>query len=261
MKATFQKRDYTNYISLGYFCEVASDLEKMGLRSFSSPFDWGLSNFPRVIEALDRKFEGFMDYENLYQNKAERYHYRDSRYRFYSFHDFNEYESLEAQYDKVMEKYHRRIDRLLNAIESPTLFIRYISSEVLDESGKSKELSWIEQSYSFIMNVLKHYNSENEIVFIGDETVISDEIKIYHVPCDKGDKVSRSPITNNDELYPLLLSVEFPDREANIRRYKSKPAKNDGTLYARIQRKIIYYYGLWTGKIYRHDKTYNIPGK
>lgn len=46
-----EKMNYTNYISLGYFCGVAQDLEKLGLRSYSAPFDWGISSFAGVIMA------------------------------------------------------------------------------------------------------------------------------------------------------------------------------------------------------------------
>ena len=45
--------EFKNYISLGYFCEVAKDLERLGLRNQSSPFDWVISYFPKVIYATD----------------------------------------------------------------------------------------------------------------------------------------------------------------------------------------------------------------
>lgn len=66
---------YRHYISLGYFCEVARDLEKLGLRDYSSPFDWGISCFKNVIEAIDYEFEGFLDYANLSQDVMNRAYY------------------------------------------------------------------------------------------------------------------------------------------------------------------------------------------
>lgn len=80
---------YSHYISLGYFCEVAQDLEKLGLRDASSPFDWGISCLKNVIEAIDCEFEGFLDYDNLSQDIANRAHYREDKYNFYFFHDFD----------------------------------------------------------------------------------------------------------------------------------------------------------------------------
>ena len=69
--------DYKNYISLGYFCNVASDLEQLGLRNTSSPFDWVISDFEGVIQAIDNQFSDFMVYDNLIQSEKFRNHYFD----------------------------------------------------------------------------------------------------------------------------------------------------------------------------------------
>lgn len=37
------KNVFTHVVSLGWFCSVARELEKAGLREFSMPFDWCLS--------------------------------------------------------------------------------------------------------------------------------------------------------------------------------------------------------------------------
>ena len=105
--------NYTNYISLGYFCEVAQDLEKLGLRNASSPFDWGISYFANVIDAIDKRFDGFLDYENLSQSAFDRSNYHEDKYHFYFFHDFDKYKSLDKQYQSVRDKYWRRINRFL----------------------------------------------------------------------------------------------------------------------------------------------------
>ena len=246
---------YSNYISLGYFCEVASDLEKMGLRSFSSPFDWGISSFPGVIDAIENKFYGFMDYDNLLQSKKYRYHYYETRYHFWFYHDFSDYKPLIKQYDKVKEKYWRRITRFLRAIEYPTLFFRYISSSEVDEDGKSEELIWIEENYHRILNVLRSYNPDNCIIFIGDETVHSSIIKIYNVTRDKNDTVSRSPICNNKELLLLLSDIEFPGKETNQQRYLSKEKKKN-SVFARNKRMFLRLLQKVFLKVYKHDREY-----
>ena len=204
---------------------MAQDLEKLGLRDTSSPFDWGISYFPNVIDAIDKEFIGFLDYDNLSQDMLNRSHYREDKYNFYFYHDFNKYDSFEKQWENVKEKYWRRINRFLKLIKSPTLFIRYISSEELDENGRSVELNWIEHNYNYISNVLKRYNEKNEIIFIGDESLHSDLIKIYPVFKDKNDTVSRLPIYNNSELYPILSSVQFPGKKENLKRYELKSCK------------------------------------
>ena len=251
---------YNNYISLGYFCEVAQDLEKLGLRNQSSPFDWGISYFENVIDAIDREFDGFMDFDNLSQNVNVRNHYREDSYNFYFFHDFSQYSSLEKQYEVVKNKYYRRINRFLQTIKQPTLFVRYISSEELDENNKSLELTWIEDNYDRIMSVLRRYNPQNNIVFIGDETVRSDAVKIYTVKRDEGDRVSRLPIVNNKELFAILSSVEFPGKEENIARYNKKQ-KRKRSLFTRINKKISAVFSRRFRKVYKHTKTYDIPNK
>lgn len=246
---------YKNYISLGYFCEVAQDLEKLGLRDTSSPFDWGISYFPNVIDAIDNQFDGFLDYSNLSQNTLNRAHYHEEKYNFYFFHDFDKYKTLDKQYEKVKEKYWRRINRFLDSIKEPTLFVKYISTEVLDENGKSNELIWIEDNYQYIISVLKSFNDENDIIFIGDETVYSDVLKIYSVNRDEGDKVSRSPIYNNNELFPILSNIQFLNKKENQERYMRKEKKRSSYL-TRFRRKFISIVRKIFLKEYEHCKFY-----
>lgn len=253
-------KKYDNYISLGYFCEVAQDLEKLGLRNQSSPFDWGISWFPSVIDAIDKEFDDFMAYDHLSQNVNRRERYHEDNYHFYFFHDFNKYKPLSYQYKKVKEKYDRRIKRFLSTIKSPTLFVRYISAEELDEYNKSLELIWIENNYEYIIKTLKRFNPENDIIFIGDETVKSNIIKIYMVPKDENDVVSRSPIFNNKELCPILSSVDFPGKEENIKRYLIKDKKRR-SYFNRLNKAILHFLQKMLLREYKHTKTYDIVNK
>jgi len=75
------------YISLGYFCSIAMELEKMGLRSESSPFDWLISDFDGVISAIETRFEDFLNPAFLAQNKNNRSHYKNTKYNIEFFHD------------------------------------------------------------------------------------------------------------------------------------------------------------------------------
>lgn len=253
-------KEYVNYISLGYFCSIAQDLEKLGLRNFSSPFDWGISSFSHVIAAIDNKFNNFMDYQNLSQSIVHRNHYCDEKYNFYFFHDFDAYKSLDEQYQSVKEKYYRRINRFLKKIGSPTLFIRYISTEELDAFGKSKELTWIEQNHQYIIDVLKRYNPDNSIIYIGDESVYSDVIDVYHVTRDEDDKVCRLPIYDNEELYNFLSNVSYPSRIENQKRYMAKEKKKH-SLTLKIRNKITGYYKKRFLTEYEHCKIYDLNDK
>lgn len=251
---------FANYISLGYFCEVAKDLECLGLRNQSSPFDWGISYFPNVMDAIENEFDGFLAFENLSQSVFARGYYREDKYNFYFYHDFDKYISLNKQYEKVKTKYWRRIGRFLQTIKEPTLFIRYISSEEQNENNRSVELEWIEANYPYILSVLKKYNSNNEIIFIGDESVVSDIIKVYHVQKDPGDTVSRRPIFNNTELLPLLSSFAFPGRESNMKRAQKK-YKRQNNIFSRVKQKFMVKFGSHFYKEYLHEKTYGTLDK
>lgn len=135
---------FDNFISLGYFCNVAGELEKYGFRNFSYPFDWMISDFKGIIHCIENEFSDFLNPEFLLQNVNDRSHYMNTKYNFYFFHDFDKYKPLLKQLPEIDEKYKRRSDRFLNSIKSKTLFIRYISDEEKNENGKSKELEFLQ---------------------------------------------------------------------------------------------------------------------
>lgn len=210
-----------NYISLGYFCSVAIELERFGIREESSPFDWLISGFKGVISAIEKNFEDFLTYDYLSQDKKYPNIYRNTKYDFDFYHDFNPYSELRQQLPDVQAKYSRRIQRFYESIRRPTLFIRYISDESKIE-GKPKELIWIEDNYDYIITLLKSFNSDNDILFIANEGVTSDKIKIYNVKKDKNDTVARQPFSKNTFLFEKFNSIDFPNKERNIKRYKKK---------------------------------------
>ena len=217
--------NYTNYISLGYFCSVAEELEKRGLRSASYPFDWTISDFEGVINAIKNNFSQFLDYEYLYQNSKNHSHYRDKLYKISFFHDFNKYKALSTQLKEVTNKYSRRIDRFYSSIKEPTLFIRYISDETKDNSGKSVELKYIEENYETIIQLLKSFNPDNNIVFIANSNVKSELITIYNVEPDPNDVVARKPFEKNNEFLSFINQFQFESKEQNIIRYNNKIKK------------------------------------
>jgi hypothetical protein len=56
---------YSNCISLGWFCGTASSLSRLGLRSYSGPFDWYFSHYWAVLNQIENDFKDFMKWENL----------------------------------------------------------------------------------------------------------------------------------------------------------------------------------------------------
>lgn len=250
--------NYKHYISLGYFCSIAIELEKMGLRNESSPFDWVISDFQGVVLAVEEEFSDFLNYDILFQNKKNLAVYKNVKYNISFFHDFDKYSSLEKQLSKIQEKYKRRINRFYKSITEPTLFIRYISDEELIKEGNrtiSKELYWIENNYEKIISLIKSFNANNDILFIANENVRSSRFVIYNVKKDSNDVVNRSPINNNSYLKEKFDNIDFKDKEKNIRRYQKK-MKCSNSIYNRIRDKIKTIYKEQFLKEYSHEKQF-----
>lgn len=251
-----KNKKYENFISIGGFCGVAQDLEKLGLRSTSSPFDWCVSEFEGIVRLIENKFDGFMKYENLIQDKDHRERYKDNAYNIVFFHDFSKYKSLKVQYDEVKEKYNRRSKRFLKDIEKPTLFIRYILNKYQDENGCSLELNWIEKNTEYIESVIKSYNPQNEIIYIGDENIHSDIIKIYRTKIDDNDMVARSPIINSEELYQIITNYTVEGQEENIK-FTQKKQQKKNTFTSKTNKKCKMIFEKHFKNIYVHSKEFS----
>lgn len=243
-----------NFISLGYFCSVASDLEKLGLRTKSFPFDWVISDFEGVITNIQNHFSNYLDYDFLSQNTKNHAIYKNIKYNIAFYHDFDKYTSLKKQLPQVIEKYNRRIERFYKSIVTPTLFIRYISDEEAI-NGVSKELLYIEENYDHIIGLLKSFNQHNDILFIANDGVSSSKLTLYHVPKDDNDIVARTPICTNRDLYKKFSEAEMPNKQKNIERYLKKEKKKK-SIYDRAKTKITTNIKDFVYKDYVHEKQY-----
>lgn len=240
-----------HYISLGYFCSVASELDCLGLRNESSPFDWLISDFEGVIAAIKNNFEDFLAYDYLAQNRQRPSYYMNTKYNVHFYHDFSPRTPLKEQLPLVQEKYQRRINRFYASISEPTLFIRYISDEQ-PVNDSSQELLWIEEHYDEIIALLKSFNPENEIIFIANKGLNSSIVHIHHVQKDKNDVVNRKPIVSTPALLELFNSFEYAPKSDNLLRYKKKK-------FSRIASKIKKIYTLsqkYFMRTYVHENQY-----
>lgn len=253
-------KSFKNVISLGYFCEVAGELEKYGLRSASYPFDWMISDFSGVIKCIEEEFKDFLNEEYLSQSFNDRTHYKNEKYNFYFFHDFDKFKSLEKQLSKINAKYKRRAERFLKIIKSPTLFIRYISDEIKNESGKSIELSWIEEHYNEINHCIKSFNECNEIMFIANDGVTSDIVTIHNVKPDENDKVARKWVSKNEYLQNFFASFEYSEKQKNLLRFYKKEKKRKN-FFRRAFKKFLRLSKEKLLKEYIYKKQYDILDK
>lgn len=241
-----------HYISLGYFCSIALELERLGLRTESSPFDWLISDCEGVFTAIENHFHDFLNFDSMAQSSHNHAHYKDITYNMHFYHDFTPYKSLADQLPNVTQKYQRRIDRFYKTITEPTLFIRYISDEKKID-GISKELLWLEKNYDTIIKLLKSFNNENDLLFIANDGVTSSVFNVYNVSKDDNDVVARKPIEKNPFLSHMFSSIDLPEKQKNIEHYKKKTAKKKHTA---ITRKIKSSFQKIFFKEYIHNQQY-----
>ena len=213
-----KNKKFENFISLGYFCSIAEDLEIFGLRNSSMPFDWVISDFQSNLNLIQNNFDELFNFDFFYQSKTNRHIYKNIRYNFHFYHDFNSYQSLVSQINNVEIKYKRRIKQFYSLIIKPTLFIRYVDTE----NGLS-ELDYILKNQTKIMTTIKEYHPKNEIIYIiNDEYNNNLPINFYSVRKDSNDKVSRHPLISNKLFKDYFEQTYFPNRLINIKFYKSK---------------------------------------
>ena len=237
---------YENVISLGYFCGVAIELEKMGLRNQSYPFDWLITaNFEKVLEFIENGFVGFLEYDNLYQ-EASVYHqyYFDAVNNIHFYHDFSQYASLKEQFAEVKAKYARRIARFYETIKKPTVFVRYCNS--LDE------VNFILRNFDRIENTIKSFNENNVILYFCSHklTVANNKTNIYYVK-SKDDVISQC----SDLKKALLSSVVCENKKNNLRKYKkARRARLWRKVKRIVDQKLAKFLKIKSKRIYNHDK-------
>ena len=244
---------FKNVISLGFYCEVAKELERVGLRSASYPFDWLISSWSGVEQMIDTAFQDFLKYDDLYQYEKEPEKYLNFSKQLSFFHDFKKNKPLAEQMTEVKKKYERRIQRFYKDIKSPTLFIRYIESVEETEFWKS--------NYDIVLSKLQSFNKENQlwIINVFDPNYKNDTV--FYVKPDTNDYIARHLFLEKiPELKNKLISDDIFDknkRNENLLRYNAKQRKKRSLKY-RIDRKIKEIKDKYTPreKYYIHEKIY-----
>lgn len=146
------------------FCGVAQELERLGLRDASYPFDWLItSSIYSLQELIENNFENFLNPDWLYQEKNFPHHYVNSNLGLRFYHDFNEKASLSSQIDAVTSKYIHRIQRFYSALNESTLLIRYFH--------RSDEVAFWEKKYETVLKYYKNICRENELLLISDDSL------------------------------------------------------------------------------------------
>lgn len=159
------------FISLGSACPVAASMQKYGLRSFSGPYDWLITpDFKGVLHYLETDFGDFLLQENL-----EKYRHQNQE----GFLDkktgikfIHETYNFEREYNKLKEKYDRRISRFLKASKSKVCYLRSIRNQ--------EDVEYIKNNSDYIRDVIKKNNPDSELVLLyGNDCVVYDKLPFY----------------------------------------------------------------------------------
>lgn len=149
------------FISLGSSCPIASSMAKYGLRSFSGPFDWLITeDFNWVLHTIETNFFDFLQQNNLEPYLDQEKFFKDKMSGFIFLHENENYKS---EFDALKQKYAKRIKRFCSAAQKRTCFLRSIPSK--------KDLDYIMNHAEYIRKVITKNNSENQIIFLAAKEV------------------------------------------------------------------------------------------
>ncbi len=125
----------TIFISLGGACQPAIHLRQNGLRKNAYPFDWINTSAKSLCLLLENDFQNFFDKEHIAEANIPYSGgkcYMNKRYNILFFHEFKDENDFKNNFEKVKEKYERRIKRFYEALHSgqPIFFIRHIMTRI-----------------------------------------------------------------------------------------------------------------------------------
>ena len=203
---------YKHCVSLGWFCGCASALSKLGLRSTSGPFDWYFSSYKSVLSIIENNFYDFMVADNLELSLEHAKTFIDKKYGFHCNHDIQE--SFESEIEMICGKYKKRAERFIRFIKEPTLFVRVVRDE--------EEVEYINENYLYADNLVKRYNSENDIIYVARKglDLLCKNVKCFTLDVDAyiGKTFEMRHLFDNSEILVdyLLNSVSDECRKDNL---------------------------------------------
>jgi hypothetical protein len=204
-------------ISFGARCAPASNLRIYGVRMAAYPFDWMVSNFDSLYQALQDDFAHFLEAKYLvfYPEKNAVLDY----YKFEFLHDFPSYQNqvLIADVDNhhvlggkirddwkdfilvVQEKYFRRIERLRAVFEGndKVYIIRHLGMNK-DQSEKLRDLL-IKKYPNLDFTLIVGSNNENMKIDWG-----LSHVKNYYINPSKLDYHEWAKIFNDLGIKPII---------------------------------------------------------
>lgn len=203
------QRNYDTVISLGGSCQVAAQMARHSLRTFSGPIDWFIfSSVLCLTKAIDSGFQGFMEYQNLEIISSTEMNYvvRDNVFDCYSYHDFplSCNGDISSHYPQFKEKIDRRIQRFYQKLmdKESILFIR-LNGESEDIRELASVLGSLTKS-DFTLLLVNH-STEQTVKEVAWDIPKVCSVEIYNPPnlwngCDQDWDVLLNGINTLDNL-------------------------------------------------------------
>ena len=178
-----------------------AELQRYGLRDASYPFDWNISLVEPTFAMLESSFEGFLQLDDL---RLESDCVCDTESGILLYNDFDLARPISEQYELVREKYARRIERFRQAIQQPTLFVRYMTNP--------EEFGYLNENMDVFLAVLRRTNPLNDLLLIRNDDLrpACGGLKVYRVEPDEGDRVAHKFLRKNRELRRKVITLNYP---------------------------------------------------
>lgn len=218
--------DYDFFCSLGGSCAVSHQLKERRLRVASLPFDWLFCVSDRTIEALTECFRNdFADWmrrENLRELAAQErgqstiFQCEDTATGYRFIHDFHADPAAGNEYDSVLAKYRRRIERLYEYLKKSQRIALLFDADFELEPAKFARLRQVLLDKFGPKTALDLY-----IVHFGAprlEVECLDGMTIYHFPTSKHSYLYKYKCMEFSFLDDMRLTGAIPQPRGRGRR-------------------------------------------
>jgi hypothetical protein len=178
-----------NFITLGFNCVPALILKDMGLRKYSLPFDWNITNKRIVIQCIEDDFRKFHKNLHFVLNK----HWLEDEYGIQYPHDYplNDDGSIvdnwETFHNDVLLKYQRRINRFKDIMNSNkpiiALYHGYVSIAKVIKTYLANKYNKHNIIFIVCTYEKKYQNNDKNLIILNVETAEQARNKKYWENC------------------------------------------------------------------------------
>ncbi len=216
-----KKQKYDIVYSLGYDCACAQYMQSAQIRICSGPFDW-LTNadFQTRLNLILNDFENFLEFDDLkFLPKNQKMfndpycdYYENTKNGFYYYHEFKTGENLADLFNKIKEKYDRRIKRFNENLRTKekVLLIYFSHYPIKDEKTVNELCKAVCKKFNktidFLIIEYDENKKDNEI----ENYKLDDNITIYKLNTRKLDKEGNLTVPGNKHLVrPIFKKYEL----------------------------------------------------